>query len=146
MKEVAVACFNPSANTSQRTTASHGLGVYIPTKAIITDAWIDVVTTFTDGDTDAATIALTLQSAGDLVAAIAIADASNVWDAGIRGTLINNPNLGNDAAHDTALEVIALHAATKLKLTAVREVVATVAIAALTAGKANIYIEYFISD
>lgn len=144
VRELAVATYDVAVDGGA--IGAHGLGVFIPDNAIITNAWIDVVTTFTDGDTDAATIALHLQSAGDLVAAIAISNATNVWDAGIRGTLVNNPNLGADAAHDTALEVIALYAATKLKLTAEREVTATVATAALTAGKMNIFIEYVISE
>ncbi len=146
VKEMAVATFDPSANTSERTIAAHGLGVYIPDNAVIIDAWYDVVTTFADGVADLATIALHVQSADDLVAAITVADASNVWDAGVHGTLVNNPNLGADAAHDTALEVIALYAATKVKMTAERELTATVAVVALTAGKLNLYVEYFISN
>lgn len=142
---VAVATYDVSGGDSGAVGA-HTLGVYIPDNAVITRAIVDVVTTFTDGDQDAATIALHLQSANDIVAAIAVADASNVWDAGIRGTKIGFPNLGADAAHDSALEVAALFAGTMLKTTAVREITATVAEAALTAGKMNIYVEYYISD
>jgi len=145
VKKVAVATFDPSANSSQRAVAAHGLGVYLPIKAIITRVWIDVVTTFTDGDTDAATIALHLQAADDVVAAIAISDATNVWDAGIRGSKIGLPNFGADAAHDTQVEVSALFAASMLKPTAERQITATVATAALTAGKAVIFVEYVIS-
>src|SRR5678809_1100409 len=85
-RELAVATFNPSATTGERTIAAHGLGVYLPTKAIIINAWVDVVTTFTSA-TDAATIALKVEGTGDLTAAIAISDASNVWDAGVHGCL-----------------------------------------------------------
>src|SRR5690348_3842184 len=89
-REVAVAVFDTagtdSSGAANTTIAAHGLGVYIPSKAIITKAWVDVVTTFTSA-TDAATIALKVQSANDLVAAIAISDASNVWDAGLHGAL-----------------------------------------------------------
>jgi hypothetical protein len=145
VEKVAVACYDVSGGDSGAIGA-HALGVYIPAKAIILDAWIDVVTTFTDGVDDSATIAASIQSAGDLVAAIAIADTSNVWDAGVRGTLRTAPNLGADAAHDSALEVIALIAATKLKTTAVREITVTSAVAALTAGKMNIFVKYVISD
>ncbi len=132
-----------SAGAANTTVAAHALGEIIPSGAIITAAYIDVVTTFTSA-TDAATIAIKIQTAGDAVVAIAISDASNVWDAGIHGTLLNAPDLGADAAHDSALEVIALDAATKLKLTANREITATVAVEALTAGKAYIYVEYMI--
>lgn len=146
VREVAVATFDPSANTGDRTATAHGLGVYLPTKAIITKVWIDVVTTFTSPTTDDASIAIHVQSADDIVAAITIDDASNVWDAGIHGSKIGFPNLGADAAHDSALEVAALFAGTYLKLTAVREITATVAVEALTAGKANVYVEYTLSD
>jgi hypothetical protein len=115
----------PAALAAQ--SAPHGLGVYIPAKAVITKVWVDVVTTFADGDADAATIALHAQSANDIVAGIAVSDSTNVWDAGIRGSKIGFPNLGADAAHDSAVEVAGLFAGTCLKTTAVREITATVA-------------------
>jgi hypothetical protein len=146
VREVAVATFNPSANTAQRPTAPYGLGVYLPTKAIITKVWIDVVTTFTSAGADAGTIAIHVQAADDVVAAVAISAAGDVWDAGIHGSKIGYPNFGADAAHDSAVEVAALFAASMLKLTAAREITATVAEQALTAGKANIYVEYVLSD
>jgi hypothetical protein len=143
--KVAVATFDPSGNTSHRTTAAHGLGVYLPDNAIVLRAWYDVVTTLTSA-TDAATIALKVQGANDLVSALAISDASNIWDAGAHGCLPLAPNLGADAAHDTQLEVVALFAALQIKLTAERELTATVAVEALTAGKLILYVEYVISD
>ncbi len=148
MRELAVAVFDTAGTDSSAaantTIAAHGLAVYIPTKAIITKAWVDVVTTFTSA-TDAATIALKIQGTGDLVAAIAISDASNVWDAGVHGAL---PGSYAEAtvAGDTAILDAARNAASFIKLTAVREVIATVAVEALTAGKANIFIEYVLSD
>jgi hypothetical protein len=145
VREVAVATFNPSATTGQRAIGAHLLGVFLPTKAVITRVLVDVVTTFTSA-TDAATIALHAQAADDIVAAVAIATAGDVWDAGIRGSKIGFPNFGADAAHDSAVEVAALFAGSMLKLTAEREITATVAVEALTAGKANIYVEYFIGD
>ena len=76
LRELAVATFDPSGNTAQRPIGAYGLGVYLPTKAIITNVIIDIVTTFTSA-TDAATIAISAQSANDIVAALAISDASN---------------------------------------------------------------------
>jgi hypothetical protein len=140
-----VATFDPSANTSQRTVAAHALGVYIPTKAVITKVWYDVVTTFTSGD-DSATIALHIQAADDVVAAQAISASGDIWDAGIRGSKIGYPNFGADAAHDSAAEVAALFAGSMLKTTAERQITATVAVQALTAGKLNVFVEYVISD
>jgi hypothetical protein len=146
VKEMAVATFDPSANTAQRPVGAYGLGVYLPTKAIILRAWVDVVTTFTSAGADAGTIAIHAQAADDIIAAIAISDSTNVWDAGVHGSKIGYPNLGADAAHDSAVEVAALFAGTMVKTTAIRELTATVAVQALTAGKANIYVEYVISD
>ena len=40
----------------------------------------------------------------------------------------------------------AARAATMIKTTAIREITATVATAALTAGKMNVYVEYHVSD
>lgn len=144
VKEVAVAVFDPSGNTAHRTVAAHGLGVYIPDNAIITKIWYDVITTFTSPTSDGATVALHVQSANDLLSAIAISDSSNVLDAGIHAGKIGFPNFGADAAHDSQVEVAALFAATFLKMTAIREITATVAVEALTAGKAVIYVEYYI--
>lgn len=132
-----------SSGAANTTIAAHGLGVFLPTKAIITNAWIDVITTFTSA-TDAGTIALKAQTAGDLTAAIAISDASNVWDAGVRGCL---PGSYAEAtvAGDSAIADAARKAGSYIKLTAERELVATVAGEALTAGKAVIFVEYVIS-
>lgn len=144
-RRVASAVFDPSANTSQRPIAAYGLGIYIPSAAIVTKFWYDVITTFTSA-TDAATIAVHIQSANDLIAAIAISDATNMWDAGIHAGKVGFPNLGADAAHDSQVEVAALFAATALKATAEREITATVAVEALTAGKAVFFCEYVLSE
>ncbi|MEK7992899.1 MAG: hypothetical protein AAB403_03745 [Planctomycetota bacterium] len=148
VRELVVAVFDTAATDSSAvantTIAAHGLGIYLPTKAIITNAWVDVVTTFTSA-TDAATIALKAEGTGDLTAALAISDASNVWDAGIHGCL---PGSYAEAtvAGDTAILDAARKAASFVKTTAVREITATVAVEVLTAGKANIYIEYVIGE
>jgi len=133
-----------SSGVSNKTIAAHGLGVYLPDNAVVTRFWYDVITTFTSA-TDAGTIAYHAQSANDLLSAIAISAATNMHDAGVHAGLPGFPNLGADAAHDTQVEVAALFAATFIKLTAEREITATVAVEALTAGKAVLFVEYFIS-
>ena len=133
-----------SGGISNKTIASNGLGVFIPKNAIIVNAWYDVTTTFTSAS-DAATIALTLQSAGDLKAAIAISDATNVWDSGIHGTLIGH-YAERTVAGDTAILDAASWAGSLLKSTALRELTATVAVEALTAGKLILFVEYVMSD
>jgi hypothetical protein len=133
-----------SSGVANSTTAAHGTGVYLPDNAVIIDAWYDVVTTFTTASADAGTIALTVQSAGDLVTAIAVSDASNVWDAGVRGTKVGNFALDGNAM--TQLAMAAARAATFPKLTAEREITVTVATQALTGGDMVIYVAYVLGD
>lgn len=122
--------------------AAHATSIVIPDNAILKECFYDVGVTCTDGADDSATIALHIQGANDLVAAIAISDGTNVWDAGVRGTLIGAPILGADAAHDTAIEVAALQAASMLKMTAARTLTVTVADDDITAGKFRIYAKW----
>lgn len=143
VRELVSAVYDVSGGDSG-TVAAHGLGVYIPDNAIITNAWVDVSTTFTDGASDTATIAVHVQSANDLVAAIAISDSTNVWDAGIHATKINNFALDGNAL--TQVAMAAARAATNIKTTAQREITVTVGTAALTAGKLRVFVEYVISD
>lgn len=148
VKHVACAIFDTAANdssgVSNKTVAAHGLGVYLPAKAIITRAWYDIATTFADGASDAATIAFGVPTDGAscFTAAIAISDASNVWDAGLHGTLIAEPALDGNAR--SAIAGAAAISGAMLKLTAEREITATVAVHALTAGKLALFVEYFI--
>lgn len=95
-------------------------GDAIPSGAIITDVLIHVDTALTSGG--AATVALKAESAADLNAADAISGAPWSTTGAKRGDL--------DA--DTA----------PVKTTAARSIVATVATAALTAGKFSVYVEY----
>lgn len=133
--------------TDGSTIASHRTGLVIPKGALVTDCYYVVRTTFTDGSTDAATIALTLQSAGDIKAAIAISDATNVYDAGVHCGLLGSPAVGSNASTldaGTALLYTAKKASSLLLLTANRELTVTVAVAALTAGIMDIFVEYVI--
>lgn len=97
----------------------------IPDNAIIVDGLIDVITTFTSA-TDAATVALTANSAGDLKAAVAISNGANPWDAGLKDL------------------VPVSTAATSVKLTADRSLVMAIAGEALTAGKMVIFVNYML--
>lgn len=99
-----------------------GKALTLPKNAIITSAMIDVVTTFTSGGS--ATIALTANSAADIKAATAVASFS----AGIMACI----PVGS--------------AATSIKLTADRNLAMAIAVAALTAGKAYVLVEFFVSD
>lgn len=133
---------NDSSGASNKTIAAHGLGVYLPVGAIITRAWYQVKTTFTSA-TDAATIALKINNANDVVTAIAISDASNPWDAANFDTKVGNYALDGNSL--TALAMAAARAASWIgPLTAEKEITATVAVEALTAGKLVIFVEYFV--
>lgn len=127
VQKVATAIYDTAANdssgVSNKTIAAHGLGVYIPSGAIVTRAWYQVKTTFTSA-TDAGTIAIEVQSANDVVSAIAISDVSNPWDAGFKAGIEDGT-----VTH-------------MLSTTAERELTATVAVEALTAGKLVLFVEY----
>jgi hypothetical protein len=97
-------------------------GIVLPDNAIVRRAFLDVITPPTSGGS--ATVAFKVQSAADLKAATAIASLT----AGV---------------HDGALND---SVAAYIKLTAERTVYATVATAALTAGKIKIYVDYVVSE
>lgn len=149
---VAKGIFDPSANEDERTkNASYYLKdedggyVVIPDNSVIIDALVDVITTFTDGASDTEAIALSLQAANDLVSSIAISDGTNVWDAGIHGTLMGNFALDGSAL--TAIAMAAARAGSLLKTTAERMPYVTLANTAdLTAGKMFVYILYLVSE
>lgn len=142
---VAFALFDTAANdslgVSNKTVAAHGLGVFLPLGAVILNAWTDVKTAFTSG-TSAATIALKLQTANDMVSAVAINSGSSRWGTGLGGTLFGTQALDGNSL--TAIASAAAAAASMVKLTAEREITATVAVEALTAGKMGVYVEYYI--
>lgn len=147
--KVAVATFdtaqNDSSGVSNKTQAAHGLGVYLPDNALVLRSWYEVIAIFTSSG-DTATIALKVEGANDLVNAIAINGSGDPWDAGQFGCLPLAPDLGADAAHDSQIEVVKLFADLQIKLTAERELTATVATQDLTAGKLVLYVEYVLSD
>ena len=146
VKQVACAIFdtakNDSSGVANTAIGAHGLGVFIPIGAVITDAWIDVKTSFTSAGTNAGTIAVKCEGAGDLVAALAISDASNIWNAGVRGTLVGMTALDGNSL--TRIANAAAVAATLIKTTAEREITVTTAGQVLTAGKMAIFVEYVI--
>lgn len=96
--------------------------VKLPINAIVTNVYLDIITAFTStGGTG--TIALSLQSAGDLLAAVD-ADTLSGRAQGIPDNTVANT----------------------IKLTAERTLTLPVATAALLTGKANVFVEYVISE
>lgn len=128
--------------TGGKAIATYPLPIVLPNGAIIQKAWYNVTTTFTSA-TDAATIALTASSAGDIKAAIAISDATNVWDAGLHAGL-PGAYAERTVAGDTAVLDAASQAASWILLSANKIPTVAVAVEALTAGVMDIYIEYVI--
>lgn len=96
----------------------------IPSGATILGGWIEVHTTLTSGG--AATIAVQVEAAGDIVPAVAVAS----WTAGRKKIV---------PAMDTSA---ALAAATDVRTTAARDISAVIAAAALTAGKFSVVLIY----
>tara|TARA_R100001594_G_C4016841_1_gene258276 strand:- start:163 stop:642 length:480 start_codon:yes stop_codon:yes gene_type:complete len=142
---VATATWN-TADGALADNASATSGVWIPEGALITKAYYYVETSMQDDDNgDSQTLALGYTGAtGAFVAAIAISDATNVWDAGAHGTLVGmGANLGADAAHDSALEVIALNAATFIQTTADVELLLTTGSErTVDTGKLTVWVHY----
>jgi hypothetical protein len=130
VKEMAVATFdtalNDSSGAANTTVAAHGLGVFIPAKAIITKVTMQIVTGFTSAGSTA-TIALMAESAADLFAALAVSD-----------TKLSTGPFTAAIPDGTTAHMI--------QTTVQREITATVAVQALTAGKMNIFIDYMIAE
>lgn len=104
------------------------LGVTIPDNALILGGFVDVITTCTSA-TDAGTGALHIQSADDMVAAVAINNGANPWDAGKHAIV---PDLSDIS--------------TAVQTTAARAITFTIAAEAFTAGKFNAYFYYVICE
>lgn len=116
--------FDPSATTASRTIAAHGCGLTLPKNAVVTGAWYKVLTTFTSSS-DAATIAISIVAANDVVSAVSIATGTT-WDAAV-------PVEGIPKIETTS---------TWLATTVDSEVTFTVAVEALTAGKLVFWVDY----
>jgi len=98
-------------------------GASIPSGAVIIGGYVDVLTALTSGG--AATIALQVEAANDIVTAVAVAS----WTVGRKNIL-------------PASTTGALTASTAVKTTAARDVSVVVAVAALTAGRFQVVVLY----
>ena len=138
------------------TISAHNGPIMIPDGAVITKAYYHVGTTVSDNDDDSTQISLGYtDAAAAFVAEIAISAtgtngvASGQYDAGVHGTLVGmGANLGADAAHDSALEVIALNAATMAHPAADVELILTVGstgVHTLDAGNLTLFVEYVLT-
>lgn len=116
----------------------------IPAGAIITDVLVDVETTCETASADAGTAALGYTGAtGAFVAAIAVSDASNVWDAGVKGSLVGSFALDGNAL--TAVGMKDAKAATLIKVGASNvDLLLTTAVQDFTEGTVSVYVKYLI--
>lgn len=127
-------------------------GLVIPDNAVVTNVYVDVTTDLKSwdgawgaGNEDKATVALSLLSANDVISAVAIEAAGDVWDAGVHGSIIGAPALGSDAAtldSGTAILFAAEMAATALKMTSDAELTMTIAVDPIGTGLMDVYVEY----
>ncbi len=107
-----------------------GLGVTLPINAIVIGGFVDVVTTCTTAGANAGTMAISVEGANDIVSAIAVSDVSNPWNAGKHAIIPKNNTPES----------------TGIKLTVARQITATIAAQAFTAGKFNVFLDYVVSD
>lgn len=100
--------------------------VVIPARAVIIGGFVSVITTCVTAGADAGTMAISVEGANDIVAAIAVSNAANPWDAG-RQPIVPKRNTPET---------------TSVKTTVARRVTFTIAVQAFTAGKFVVYLEY----
>ena len=109
-----------------------GLGVTLPDNTIVTRAWYEVLTTCHSPATpDAATISISIpvDDVDGILAAIAINDGTDPWDAGLFEAIQDG----------TAANF-------SIKTTAAREISVEIAVEPLDAGKFVVFLEYVVSD
>jgi hypothetical protein len=123
--QVAIATFDPTGVAGMRTAAAHGLGVSLPAHALVVGGFVDVNTHFHSA-ADTATVAISVEGGDDIIAAAAVSGAP--WSTINRKAIVPKANTPES---------------TSVKTTAAREITATVAVQALTEGKATVYL-YFI--
>ena len=118
------------------------LRVRAPKGAVIINSFVHTIVAPTSGGS--ATIAIKLQSAGDILAATAYDDPPFDGTFGL-GKARYTPaiDLGTGDGSDTAIDDSA--AAAFIALTAERELTLTIGTAALTAGEINIFIQYVVN-
>ena len=113
-----------SSGALNTTVAAHGTGVTLPANAIVTGGFYDVNTAF-DSASHTATIAVSVESAGDIQVAAAVSGAP--WST------INRKAI-TPKAHTPE--------STSIKTTVAREITVAVAVQALTVGKFTGYLMY----
>ena len=112
-----------SSGVANTTIAAHGLGILVPAHTLIVGGFVDVNTLFTSAGGNAGTIALSVEGANDIISAAAVSGAP--YSSIGRKAIIPKANTPES---------------TSVKTTVQREITATVAVQALTAGKLSGYL------
>lgn len=102
-----------------------GNGNSIPAGSTVVGGYLEVLTLFTSASTNTGTVAISLEGAGDLV----VGTSQPVSGAPLSTT--GRKDIIPDSTGDTSV-----------RTTVARSVVATVAIAAITAGKLRVHLRY----
>ncbi len=123
--------FDVSGGTHTGTAGEKTLG-YIPGKAVITQAWIHVETTF-ESENDSATIALGRTNDTDAFDAAVSISTGTTWDAAA-------PRVSDNAADGAVGNFI------RVDQSSDEAILATVAVETITAGKLYVYVKYYVED
>ena len=127
LRRTAVAVFDAEGEDNpNQAVGAHALPVKLPANSIIVGGVVDVVKTFTS-ENDTATIAISVAEANDIVSAVAINGTGDPWDAGLHAIIPKNNTPES----------------TGIKLAAEKAITFTVAVEALTGGKAVLYLDYY---
>ena len=136
--------YDAAVDGSMTTNAGFVLGT-LPKGALITGGSLHIVTDMVDADAgDDTTIAFGYTGATGAFLAATIVSA---LETGTRFSILpGNYAVANDAAEDSAVKTAALRSTSELLMTADVRVLATVSNdVAISAGKFNLFIEYYIS-
>jgi len=142
-----------SGSGGAESISAHNGPISIPEGAVITKAYYQVGTTISDNGDDSTIISIGYTGAVAAFSAALLISGTGVngvaagnFDAGVHGTLVGmGAALGADSAHDTALEVIALNAATMAHTAVDVELFLTVGasnVHTLNAGNLTLFVEY----
>lgn len=110
---------------ANRPIAAYGMGVTLPAFAIVVGGFFDVNTLFTSAGGNTGTIAISVEAANDIQAAVAVSGAP--YSSIGRKAIVPKANTPESTA---------------VKTTVAREITCTVAVQALTAGKLTGYLYY----
>lgn len=122
-EKVAVVNFDATADSSLRTAEAHGMGVYLPANAMVTQTWFSVQTQFTDSGSG--TLAWSCEDANNLYTAT---DVTGITTATTTGAATGS-------------------AATMVKGISSRcQITATVGGVPLDGGKMRFYVRYLVGN